>query len=246
MYRTIASTQNALVKHLVRLRQNSDYRYNCKSIIVEGIKPVQELCAHMAPKCLVVCDEHLIPPSVPAESVVIAPTHVLHKISGMLHPEGVLAEFPMPHFDSLAGMRRIIALDSVRDPGNLGSLLRTALALGWEGVFLIGENCDPYNEKALRAARGATFRLPHLRGTWQQLKALIAENKLCPLVADLEGPPPTDVERNKSLLLLLSNEAHGVSYEGEKICQKVSVPLSGQMESLNVAAAGAILMHALK
>jgi len=246
MYRTIASLQNDLVKHLVRLRQNNDYRLNCKTVIIEGIKPVRELCQTITPKCVIAVDEHLVPPGIHPESVVIVPEDILHKISGMLTPEGLIAEFPMPHFDSLHGMKRIIALDNVRDPGNLGSLFRTALALGWEGAFLIGENCDPYNEKALRAARGATFRLPHIHGSWEQLQNLIRLNKMNPLIADLGGVPLTAIDREEPILLLLSNEAHGASPEGKKVCQQVTIPLLGEMESLNVAAAGAILMYQLK
>lgn len=246
MFRHVTSAQNDFVKHLVRLRQNSDYRYNCQSVIVEGLKPIKELLTHMQPKNMVALDAHLVPANVPKEAVTLVTEAIMHKISGMLSPEGLLAEFPMPHFASLDGMRRIIALDAVQEPGNLGSIMRSALALGWEGVFLIGENCDPYNEKALRAARGATFRLPHIQGSWSQLKELIHKNGLLALQADLAGKKPQDIDTNSPILLMLSNEAHGASLAGEQLCQKLTIPLCGDMESLNVAAAGAILMYLLK
>lgn len=246
MFREISSLQNPLIKHLVRLRQNSDYRYNSQTILVEGKKIVNELSEILTPRVLIATDEHLVPKNAPAPNVLIATDAIVRKISGLLNPEGVLAEFPMPQAHSLKGMKKIIAIDSINDPGNLGSILRTALALGWEGAFIVGESCDPYNEKAIRAARGATLKLPIQQGSWQDLEKLISDNKLLPLAADIMGKSPQDFDNNAPTLLLLSNEAHGLSDQAEKICQKISIPLLGNMESLNVAAAGAILMYALK
>jgi TrmH family RNA methyltransferase len=118
--------------------------------------------------------------------------------------------------------------------------------MGWEGAFLVGEGCDPFNEKALRAARGATFRLPLRTGSWDELQALATENHWVPLVADLDGKAPSSFHEIKQGILVLSNESHGPSDAALRFCQKVSIPMSGKMESLNVAVAGGILMYALK
>jgi len=244
MFREISSLQNPLIKHLVRLRQNSDYRYNSQTLLVEGKKIVNELSKILTPKVLIATDEHLVPKDVPHGNVLIATEAILQKISGLLSPEGVVAEFPMPKINQLKGSK-IVAIDSINDPGNLGSILRTALALGWDGAFIVGETCDPYNEKAIRAARGATFKLPIQQGSWQDLEKLISDNKLLPLAADIEGKAPQHFDSNLPILLLLSNEAHGVSLQAEKLCEKISIPLLCDMESLNVAAAGAILMYSL-
>ena len=84
----------------------------------------------------------------------------MKKISGMQTPEGLVVEIEMPKPAPLEGLKYLLALDGVSDPGNVGALLRTALALGWQGIFILDESCDPFNDKALRSARGATFRLP--------------------------------------------------------------------------------------
>lgn len=246
MVRHITSIQHELVKHLVKLRQNHDYRIDHQSIVIDGIKPVTEIGYSLKPKLLIAWDETLLPQGMQADDVIIVSESVMKKISGMATPEGLLAEIPMPKPASFSGKRWIVALDGVSDPGNLGTILRTALAFGWEGVFLLDECCDPYNDKALRAARGATFRLPLAWGSWEMLKKIIEENKLDPIVADLEGTQLQDIQVNKGVCLVLNNEAQGASKIAKKLCQPVTIPMVGDMESLNVAVAGGILMHALK
>lgn len=245
MYREVTSLQHPLVKHLVKIRQNRDYRYEHQSLVIEGVKPVSEICPLLHLKTLVVYDETLIPERAKADEVLLVPEEILHKISGMQHTEGILAEVAMPRFVSLKGKRRILALDGINDPGNLGTLLRTALALGWDGVFLLENTCDPFNEKALRAARGATFHLALSNGSWKNLKDLIQDNKMLPLVADLRGNNPQDLPlEHEKIVLILGNEATGPSAESERF-QKVTIPMQEEMESLNVAVAGGILMYML-
>lgn len=244
--RKITSVQHELVKHLVKLRQNHDYRVDHQSLVIDGIKPVSEIGRHLKPKVLAAWDESLIPEGMEADDVVVVSENVMKKISGMVTPEGLLAEIPMPKPASFKDKHYIVALDGVSDPGNVGTILRTALALGWEGVFFLDESCDPFNEKALRAARGASFRLPLAWGNWDALKKVILENKLDPIVADLEGIKLQDVKLKNGICLVLSNEAQGASKIAKKLCQPVTIAMAGNMESLNVAVAGGIMMHALK
>lgn len=242
----IRSLNHPLIKHLVHLRQNTDYRHEHESVVIEGIKMVKEVASHYPVKALLAYDETFIPKGLKADKVYLATEEVMKKASGMKSPEGVMAEVAMPKIATLKSKRYIIAIDGVNDPGNLGTLLRTALALGWEGAFVLNESCDPYNEKALSAARGATFRLPIMQGNWEQLKKLIKEESLHPLVADLSGTPPSQIKPVNGLLLVMGNEAHGPSEEAKSLCQAVSIPMLGKMESLNVSVAGGILMYELQ
>ncbi|MCB1112907.1 MAG: RNA methyltransferase [Chlamydiales bacterium] len=244
MKRELSSVQHSVVKHLVKLRQNHDYREDHGTLMIEGVKMVGELCRHHHIKRLLVLDESLIPDGLSAEETFIVPEQVINKISGTRTPEGIIAEIAIPKNGSLARLQHVVAFDGVSDPGNLGTLLRTALALGWEGVFLLDGTCDPYNDKALRAARGATFRLPWRRGTIQELKQLVADNKLRPFVADTAGVPLGEVHHEGGILLILANEGHGPSPEAAALAEKVTIPMPGEMESLNVSAAGAIMMYA--
>lgn len=243
----ISSLQHPIVKHLVKLRQNRDYRYDHHRIVVEGKKVIAELANTTHFHTVMVHCTSLLPEHLKTDQLFLVNEEIIKKIAGTNSPEGIIAELPMPPTTPLANKRYLLALDGVNDPGNLGTLLRTALALGWEGAFIINESCDPYNEKALRAARGATFRLPLSFGSWNQLHELIQQEKLTPLVADIGGVPLDDLNAsNQKLLLVLGNEAVGVSEQARNCCQRITIPMPGEMESLNVAIAGGIMMYALK
>lgn len=243
--RKVISLQNTIVKHLVKLRLNHDYRYEQHRVVVEGIKPVKEICQTHLIKTLAVIDEALIPKGCKIDDIIVVNDIVMQKLSGMKNPEGILAEIEMPSLANFKGIKRMIALDKINDPGNLGTLLRTALALGWQGAFILDNSCDPYNEKSLRAARGATFRLALGSGSWAQLKKVAKENFLMPLVADLHGENLGKFHPEEGILLVLSNEARGISEEAAAFCHKITIPMPGEMESLNVAVAGGIMMYAL-
>jgi TrmH family RNA methyltransferase len=244
MIKKIQSLQHPLVKHLIKLRQNSDYRIDHKSVVIEGTKMVKEVGQKHRFKGVMVTDETLIPKGIKSDEILLVTEAIMEKVSGLKTPEGILGEIEMPKSASLKGLKKVIALDGVNDPGNLGTLLRTALALGWEGAFILNESCDPFNEKALRAARGATFHLPIAMGKWDDLKKLASENHLQPFVADIEGENCQKLKAPESLLLVLGNEALGTSEAAARFCKKVAIPMAGKMESLNVAIAGAILMFA--
>ena len=246
MNRQISSLQHPCIKHIVHLRQNSDYRKDHKSVVIEGINMIREVGSAHPIKTLLACHESLIPPGITAKDVLIVDEAVMKKASGMQNSDGLLAEVTMPTFSKLEQARFILALDHVSDPGNLGAALRTALAFGWDGAFLIGEGCDPYNEKALRAARGATFRMPLRVGSWEDFDGLVSKLEVVPIAADLDGEPLTGDRQSNSCVLVLGNEAHGPSSEVLSRCKKVTIPMSGPMESLNVAVAGGILMFLLR
>lgn len=242
----VTSGNHPLVKHIVKLRQNRDYRYEHQSLVIEGIKPVEELGRHARFKLIITYNEAMIPLGAEADEILIVNDAVMKKVSGMESPEGLVVEIEMPKPASLEGLKYILALDGVSDPGNVGTMLRSALALGWQGVFILDESCDPFNDKALRAARGATFRLPLSWGSLEQLKSLIKSNQLTHLVADINGKDLSKIAKNTPVLLVMGNEAHGPSKEVKDFCQAVTIVMPGSMESLNVSVAAGIMMYALR
>lgn len=241
--RELTSLQHPLVKHLIKLRKNRDYRHEHGSLVIEGRKLVSEVCRTHPPKAVVACAETSIPSHMQRAEIFIVTEEMMRKISGLETPEGLIAEVPMPQENTLNGCRYVLALDGVADPGNVGTLLRSALAFGWDGVFLLENSCDLFNDKALRAARGATFRLPYALGSWEKLQRLIEKNQWRPYAADLHGIAPEEADAKQGVLLVMGNEAHGLSPAAENLCQKVSIPMSREIESLNVAVAGGILMY---
>jgi len=186
------------------------------------------------PKCIFTEKPYPLPHTLVSKSV-------MKKITALTSPEGIAAEFPLPHPSSLERKAPLLALERINDPGNMGTLIRTALALGWEGVFFLPGCVDPFHEKVIRSSRGALFHLPWKQGGWDELKKL----NLIPYTADIEGRSLSEVKPEKELLLLLSNEAQGISEEGKRFGQKITIPMSGKMESLNVAISGAIMMYVL-
>ncbi|MCP5491374.1 MAG: RNA methyltransferase [Chlamydiales bacterium] len=232
----ITSLQHPYVKHLVKLRINRKYRYEKNAIFIEGKKLLSEL--RLPLKTLIVREGEET--SLQATTTYYVPSNVFEKISGVQAPEGIAAEIDMPPFADLSQKKRVLALDQINDPGNLGTLIRTALALGFDGVFLTENSVDPYNEKALRAAKGATFKIPLQIG---DLETFARSFHL--YIADLEGAPLPTVTFQTPAILLLGNEAQGISKEMQKNGISVTIPIMNQMESLNVAIAGSILMHAM-
>ncbi len=244
--KTISSIHNPIVQHLVGLAKNSDYRRECKSLLLEGKNAIQDLGRVIKITRLIVTDQTLIPENLPYNEVLIVSDAIMKKISSVKTSEGMIAEFPFPEMVPLTQKKRIIALDRVRDPGNLGTILRSALALGWDGLFLLPGCTDPFGDKALRAAKGATFQLPIQQGSWEELERLIHANQMIPLVADFGGEHNLSHFCPDSLALILGNEGEGIQIPKTLQAAVVSIPTSSSMPSLNVAIAGGILMHLLR
>lgn len=241
--RCLESLQHPLVKHLVKLRVDSHHRLEHQALVLEGLKPIQEVSSQIT-KLLYTPAYASYATTLPGEKWQVTEA-ILNKISGMTSPEGILAEIRMPAFVLLDKAKQVLALDGVSDPGNMGTLLRTALALGWEAVYFLPASCDPFNEKALRAARGAHFKLALAKGTPEQLQQWVKANNIQSLVANFKGKMPENVPVTPNRLLVLGNEAHGASTAVQQFCQPVTIPMPGEMESLNVAVAGGILLYLL-
>ena len=242
----ITSLQHPIVRHLNKLRTSKRYRSEKKTVLLSGKKVIFELGASHPIKKLLISPDFPTPKKLRAEETFLAAPSLFKKITGLVKPEQIVAEVALPKPSSLKKGQYLIALDDINDPGNLGTLLRTALALGWDGVFLTDKCADPFNDKALRAAKGATFHLPIRQGSREELLALIEERELTPVAADIKGTEPTTLSISSPYILILGNEARGIHPTLKKISTLVSIPMHGKMESLNVASAGAILMYTLK
>ncbi|MBU6383184.1 MAG: RNA methyltransferase [Verrucomicrobia bacterium] len=226
----ITSLQHPLVKHWFELRTNKTYREQAQRLLIAGKKMVAEL-----PIEVLITVE---PSSIACREQVIVPKEILKKITGLQAPDGFAAEIALPQPQDLKGKQWVLILDQIADPGNLGTLLRTALALGWEGVILTPGTVDPFNDKALRAGKGAQFHLPFAYMDMRDIE----EMRLHLYAADLDGGPLGHVET--PLGLILSSEGHGARIW--KTAKKITLPMRSEVESLNVAATGAILLYVMR
>ncbi|MBT3579411.1 MAG: RNA methyltransferase [Waddliaceae bacterium] len=242
----ITSPQNPVVKRLVKLRDDSSYREEENSAIVVGRKMVSEAQNHTTLKTVIILDEGDIPSNIKCDNIIMVTPEIMKKVSGVKNPEPIIAEVVITTMPITDDMRFFVVLENISDPGNMGTLIRTALALGWDAVVIVGDSVDIYNDKALRAAKGATFRIPIVKLSLEDLKKLL-ENKDVPLyIADMAGDDISSIENRDSAALLLGSEAHGASAKAKDAGTLVSIPMSGDIESLNVAAAGSILMYIMK
>ncbi|KAJ7953504.1 tRNA/rRNA methyltransferase (SpoU) family protein [Quillaja saponaria] len=279
----ITSTANPFVKHCLKLRQNSSYRRSHGSVLVVGATPIREIYRFqeslpektVGMDCLILPDGVEIPKGLDESSacIVRVSSMVMKKISGLQSTESIdaiaLMKIPTSFF-SLEGKqneancrtwfqypRRVLVLDRIQDPGNLGTLLRSAVAFRWDGVFLLPGCCDPFNEKVLRASRGASFQLRIVSGSWIHLEALKNEFEM----KLLAGHPKCNEEKKQvwcllqsfadslsgiPLCLVLGSEGSGLSEKSQQACELVSIPMAGEFESLNVSVAGGIFLYMLQ
>ncbi len=241
---TLSSLQHPLVKHLVKLRENRDYRYACQKILLSGKTPICELSPRFPLRTLLLEEGYEC--SVKAELIFYVSRQILKKVTGLASPEPIAAEINMPAPQEIDSTDFLLVLDQISDPGNLGTLLRTALGLGWDGVFLTPGCTDLFHEKALRAAKGATFCIPFKQGSWEELSCLLKKKQMKLLAADPSGQPLGSFKIDSPIALALGNETHGLAEEIKNMAKLIAIPMEGRINSLNVASAGAILMYALK
>lgn len=175
---------------------------------------------------------------------------VFAKICDTGTPQGIVAvaekkNWSEEEFFRQAGDGNVLVLDRIQDPGNEGTLIRMAEAMGFKGILFIKGSADPYQPKVVRAAAGAILRTPMLfvNGP-EELLALLARRGKTPFSAAMDAPHAiheTDLRKNAAIII--GNEGSGISPELMEKSEKIKIPMSGKTESLNAAIAGAIIMY---
>ncbi|MEP6904542.1 MAG: RNA methyltransferase [Gemmatimonadales bacterium] len=166
-------------------------------------------------------------------------------------PQGVLAiaEIPERGLSALAGVTplRLLVLDALQDPGNVGTILRTAAALGADATVALPGTVDLWNAKVVRSAMGAHFRHQAFHVTAEQLVEFLGSESVPLWGADVEGAPIETVSAPQRLALAVGNEGAGLSSSlRERASATVSLPITQSVESLNVAVATGILLYQLR
>jgi TrmH family RNA methyltransferase len=238
----ISSVQHPLIKRAVALRLDRKRREQEKRVLVIGKKLIGDLPEGTFFETFFFLDKP--PLSFLSEKLIRVSAPVLKKLSGLEQPDGWAAILPLPPPQSLKEKKQLLILDQVTDPGNLGTLWRTAFGLGWEGVWLTPGSVDPFNDKALRAAKGVTFRMAYDWITPQEILEWAKEKNASLYLADLEGELLSNIPKKSPCALILSNEGRGPS-DWTNSLLKVTIPMQNGLASLNVASAGAILLYGL-
>lgn len=175
-----------------------------------------------------------------------APEALLAQIAKRDNPQTVIGAYRQ-HAAELAALDGdfFVALDGVRDPGNLGTILRTADAVGASGVVLIGQTCDPFSVEAVRASMGSIFATAFARTSFEAFDAWRRGRGLTLVGASLNGKAPHDAfDAALPVVVLMGNEQSGLSDDIEARCDGlVRIPMRGRADSLNLAAATAVMLY---
>jgi TrmH family RNA methyltransferase len=245
----ITSAGNEKIKHARSLLLQRKARERHRQFVIEGARLITEAERAGLVPALLFCTETFLASADgqrwanrwPAALEPVA-DRVLAALAGTVTPQGVLAVVPQPALVP-AQRKLLLILDGVRDPGNVGTLLRAALAAGVDEVLTSAGSADPYNPKAVRAAMGAHFRLP-LRADlgWDAISALCAT--LDVLLADAAGSLVYDRwDWLRPTALVIGGEAAGAGKEALALAtHHVSIPMRPESESLNAAIAGSVIL----
>lgn len=249
----ITSTSNEQIKNIIQLKEKSKVRKQKKQYVVEGLKMFSEVPKEDLRGVYV--SEHFLKENegkLQGVNFQTVSDSVFKKISDTVTPQGVLAVVAQKEntLDEILNNRRknkscIVVLDRLQDPGNLGTILRTAEGAGVSGIVMSSVCADIYNPKVIRSTMGSIFRVPF--AVVDDLPAAverIREKGITTYAAHLQGEDYNKGVFEKDIALLIGNEAAGLSKEvSEKADQWIKIPMEGKVESLNAAVAAAILMY---
>lgn len=256
----ITSTSNRRIVEARKLRQRK-YRQSAARFLVEGLQLLHmALDAGAMPHEVFYCPEQFAGPAAEAlierfqraggELLAVAP-NVMTSLSERDEPQGIVAIFQLAQASltalRLTGRELVLVLDRLQDPGNLGTLIRTADAVGAAALILIEPCVDPFDPKTLRGSMGSLFNLPLISTRdVPGLFAWLETNGLRPVGADPHlGALWGNGVWAGGVALVLGNEARGLSPDvAAQVKHYVRLPIVGKAESLNVAIAGGILMYA--
>lgn len=237
----ILSKTNSKIKFAASLNEKK-YRLENGMFLIEGKKMLEMgLKANLVDSIFTTVELKNIPSSVKTYFVT---DEIIEKISNEKNPEGIVTICKFPKWDNdYSKYHKIVYLDDINDPGNMGTIIRTALAFNYDAIVL-SKNCvDVFNSKVVSATRGALFLLPIFNDDLGRFSSKdIIVSALSDKAVSLEN-----VKKSNDFVLVLGNEAHGVSENTLKLAnQIVKIDISESIDSLNVAIAGGILMNYLK
>lgn len=245
----IFSRQNEEIKLVTQL-QTQKGRLQQRKFVAEGVRTCQALMesANFTPETIY-CTEKMLETANNLTKkfveVILVSDNVMEKMSSASSPSGLLCTFNIPENPQNSNLTSGIVLAGISDPGNMGTLIRTCAAMGFETAVLI--NCtDVYSPKVVQSSAGEIGRIKIFNYDWQELieniNSLENKLKLIALVVS-DGKRPEEINFKNSLLVI-GSEAHGIPKEFINQCdEKLTIPMQGQTESLNASIAGAIAMY---
>ncbi|MCL5436600.1 MAG: RNA methyltransferase [Candidatus Dependentiae bacterium] len=247
MKTTITSPHNDLIKSTTKLH-NARTRAELRRFLVEGRRACEPFFASRFPLAQLFVTEEQSEwaqnLATDSNKIYLVSGRVMARMSSSTTPSGILAIFDIPdQGDPEELLRPGLVLANLNDPGNMGTLIRTATALGVAIVRIGG--VDPFNQKVIQASAGTIAHARLIDMTWEQLTAAAPKRQL--VMTALVASGGTDLaalSREQKRLLVVGNEAHGLPIDWLNACQeRATIAMPGNAESLNAAVAGSIALY---
>ena len=248
MLEIIKSRKNEEIKLAAKLVDSASFRREKGMFVVEGarlcrdaaLSNIEIVSAYFTGTAQTKYNDYITQIIQECRSYRLIEEHVADALSATKHNQGVFCVCRIPE------QHHSIALEQIQDPANLGSVLRTAEALGVSGVLFLGDCCDIYSPKALRSSMGAIFRLPFYieKDTSFAIKELKRKTfAVFAAVPSEQAQSVLETDFSKPTVMLIGNEGNGLSQTAIDACDAcVTIPMMGRAESLNAASSAAILM----
>ena len=245
---TISSTQNKRIRYVKALRSKARLRRGEGKLVLEGARLIADALQHGGAPDLALyvpegADYHLIARLQNKRCTLLPVSRdVLLFASDTQQPPGILGVFHIPKPRIPQPTERVLILDGISEPGNLGTILRSAAAAGIELAILAPGCVDPYNAKALRAGMGAHFRLALVEASWKEIRGFCSDMAVYAATAEAEAQY-NEVDWRGACCLIVGNEAHGIGRQARALARTlIAIPMAGAAESLNVASAAAVIL----
>jgi len=247
----ITSSSNNKLKLVRSLQARSRNRQSEGAFVAEGVRLLEEAASVKWPIAFILYDETLsdrglklvndLQDQQGVEAAQITP-ELMSDISDTETPQGILGVLKLQALAQPSTPTFIVIADQIRDPGNMGTLLRTAEAAGADAVLTTPGTVDAFSPKVIRAGMGAHFHLPILSPPWEAIQTIVKD--MAVFLADVEADNTLwQADLRQPCALLIGGEAFGASPKGGAIAtHRISIPMRGRVESLNAAIAAGILI----
>ena len=246
----ITSTSNETIKYFISLNDKKT-RMNAKRFIVEGYHLVNEASKTNLLEAIISTDEKELKKINNVKRYLVNDA-IINKIATTKNPQNILGIVKMldHNITNLVPIikenkTKLIMLDDVNDPGNLGTIIRTAAGLGYDGIIMSPNTVDLYNEKVIRSTQGVMFKIPIIKANLQEvIKMLKKEKVFCIGTALTKAEDVKHITKKDKFAICLGNEAKGISKEVlDNMDENVKIAMNNDVESLNVSIAAGIIMY---
>ncbi len=246
--RIIRSLQNEQIKTFAKLKEKK-YRDEMGLFIVEGDHLVRMAREANCLVTLLVAEEDLenYLDIIEEDNTIIVTESIINKLSFTKSPQNVIG-IAKQNLTDKKDVSKVIVLDTLQDPGNVGTLIRSALAFNYDKIYVSESTVDVYNEKVVRASQGAIFKINIVRKELNQIYRILKMNDFQIIVTSLNEKSVylDDLNKKDRFAIVLGNEGNGVSEVSLKnATDVVKIKMSDKIDSLNVAVAGSIVMYNL-